>query len=335
MYPSTRQLLWCSFVAPPLALFGCGGDSKNQSVSTGYFVDSGVQGLGYSSLSHSGVTGPGGSFNYVPGQNVFFSLYGQPLIASTLSAQIQSNIVTPFHVNTAKVHPAYPINVMRFLLALDADSDPSNGITLPAHNGSFNVNFNQSLTDFEMDVGGNVKAFLKTYAKGQTLYPVRDTVLHFAQTLAKVGPSQNYSLAFTGKTATSVITNSKCSNTPTLTGGWLYTFGSGGFTMVGRDEFITSNTGSTCTLGPLGQLSYTYGSAATDEFLGCLPTCSYNQINRVSWIDKDADGRTAVEYSWHTPGTKEITYVKIIVEDLINKNNPQALSYFLEVITMQ
>ena len=218
---------------------------------------------------------------------------------------------------------------MRLLLALDLDQNPANGIELPSHSGSFDISFNKSLQAFEADSDGKIKSFLAAYAKGRPLYPLRATVEHFSNTIATVGPSTGYSLSFQGKTAKSVIENSACTN---VKGGWVYTFGSQSFTMEGTDTFNIDGNG-TCTLGKSGVLSYVYQPNPTDEFLGCLPKCAYNEINRISWIESDEDGRTAIEYSWHTPSVNKITYVKQIVEDKRYNSTPDSLQYFIEKIT--
>ena len=314
-----------------LLISGCGGESNSTKLATGYFVDAGVKGLFYISGSTSGYTDTGGKFSYVPGTSVEFFLYGQPLSGSGLTSEITTLIVTPFDIDLNRYHPAFPINVMRLLLALDLDQNPANGIELPSHSGSFSINFNISLQAFEADSDGKIKSFLAAYAKGRPLYPLKGTVEHFSNTIATVGPSTGYSLSFQGKTAKSVIENSACTN---VKGGWVYTFGSQSFTMKGVDSFNRSGGSSDCTLGNPETLNYPYPTSPTNEFLGCLPKCAYNEINRISWIESDEDGRTAVEYSWHSPSKNKIFYVKQIVEDKKNNNHPDSLSYFIETITI-
>jgi hypothetical protein len=171
---------------------------------------------------------------------------------------------------------------------------------------------------------------LAAYAKGHPLYPLRQTVEHFSNTIATVGPSTGYSLSFQGKMAKSVIENSACKN---VKSGWVYTFGSQSFTMKGIDSFYSGGGSSACTLGNSETLNYPYPTNPTSEFLGCLPRCAYNEINRISWIESDEDGRTAIEYSWHTPSVNKIFYVKQIVKDKRYNSTPDSLQYFIETIT--
>ena len=183
------------------------------------------------------------------------------------------------------------------------------------------------------------------------MHPLKDTVEHFSNTISTIARSQGYATYFLEfgppalrqtstaavytSVATSDIRNSNCDN---VAGGWAYTFGQDSFEMKGKDEFINNGSGNgICTLGPITTLSYQYPTPAqkTNEFLGCLPKCAYDEINRISWIAKDEDGRTVIEYSWHTPGKQIISYVKLIVEDLKNNNHPAALSYYYEIITLK
>jgi hypothetical protein len=57
-------------------------------------------------------------------------------------------------------------------------------------------------------------------------------------------------------------------------------------------------------------------------------------LNRISYVPSDTDGRTAVEWSWHTPSTNKIYTVKTILADPSNNNNPASLNTFYEVITL-
>lgn len=60
-----------------LPLVGCGDGSSNTTTTapkSGNIVGVPVQGLGYSSKSYSGITGPSGSFSYAPEEPITFSV---------------------------------------------------------------------------------------------------------------------------------------------------------------------------------------------------------------------------------------------------------------------
>jgi Putative Ig domain len=94
--------------------------------ATGYFRDSTVAGLGYRSGSHSGVTDAQGRYTYEIGQNITFTVG-----AITLGAAPAKSQMTPVDLITnGNGKSTYVINVVRFLLMLDQDGDPSNGIQI-------------------------------------------------------------------------------------------------------------------------------------------------------------------------------------------------------------
>ncbi len=109
---------------------GCGGGGSSGGsgvvTATGVFKDSNVSGLSYVSGSQSGVTGSDGSFTYEVGQLVTFSIGG-----ITIGTTKGKSVITPIdlvsggNTNTAEVQ-----NIIRFLMMLDHDGDPSNGIDI-------------------------------------------------------------------------------------------------------------------------------------------------------------------------------------------------------------
>lgn len=102
------------------------------ATATGRFVDGAVEGLNFSSGSQAGTTGVDGSFTYEVGQPVTFSLGG-----ITLGTVAGKGIVTPVDLvpsasATAPESDPTVVKIVQFLLTLDADGDPSNGITIPS-----------------------------------------------------------------------------------------------------------------------------------------------------------------------------------------------------------
>ncbi len=119
-----------------LALSGCNdGDNPNNEaaaapvIKTGSFKDSSVAGLTYVSVGQSittGITGSNGSFTYEDGSIVTFSIGGV-----TLGSAMGEDIVTPINlINNSSSESPQVQNMVRFLVMLDADADPSNGIQI-------------------------------------------------------------------------------------------------------------------------------------------------------------------------------------------------------------
>lgn len=93
----------------------------------GYFVDSPVMGLDYSSDSFAGETESDGGFLYSEGQVITFSI-GDIVLGRTRG----DRIVTPVTLggSLADVTNTRVINIARLLQSLDADRNPANGITI-------------------------------------------------------------------------------------------------------------------------------------------------------------------------------------------------------------
>lgn len=110
-------------------LGACGGgggasNGGNAQTATGVFKDANVEGLSFRSGGQSGVTGPGGAFTYEVGQPVSFSVGGAVIGSATGQAVITPlDLVTGSTTNTARVQ-----NIVRFLVMLDTDNNPANGI---------------------------------------------------------------------------------------------------------------------------------------------------------------------------------------------------------------
>lgn len=137
---------------------GSGSGAQDAGVQTGYLVDSPIQGVGYATATRSGTTGADGSFTYLPGERVTFSI--GTLVLGEGAAQA---LMTPFdlfpdaeapenqqalvrllrempdasQIRIEDVTPAasipggiQAINQLILLQALDSDSNPDNGITI-------------------------------------------------------------------------------------------------------------------------------------------------------------------------------------------------------------
>jgi hypothetical protein len=97
------------------------------TVVTGVFRDSTVIGLGYRSGSHTGVTDSHGQFTYEVGQSITFFVGS----VSLGTAPHPKALMTPVDlVANGTGTSTYVVNVVRFLMLLDRDGDPGNGIEI-------------------------------------------------------------------------------------------------------------------------------------------------------------------------------------------------------------
>jgi hypothetical protein len=97
------------------------------TVASGVFRDSTVIGLGYRSGSHAGVTDTHGQFTYEVGRGVTFFVGGINLG----TAPNPKALMTPLDlVANGTGTSTYVLNVVRFLMLLDRDGDPANGIEI-------------------------------------------------------------------------------------------------------------------------------------------------------------------------------------------------------------
>jgi hypothetical protein len=324
-----NKLLKLSVVTASVALMiACGGGSGNPSTTTnpltGFFIDSAVQGLTYTTATQSGTTSADGGFKYLAGETVTLKLYGL-----TISSPLGYTYLTPFDLSDSSVDPNYSINLIRFLLAVDEDSNPNNGIKLPAFSGTLDVNFNKSIRDFEADSDGKINSFLTANANGRSLATVQTAVSHFNSSLANINPT--YTLSLLGKTVSAVTKNTSCINNVVATA--QYTFGASSVRIVGSDGFFNNGDGN-CVVSESSDDTIPYSDFITGEFLDCAPSCNYSQLNRISFIPVDTDGRTKVEWSWHTPNTNTIKNVSTILADPVNNNHPASLNTFVDVLTI-
>ena len=118
---------------------GSGSDSGTSATAAGVFKDSNTSGLSYVSGNQSGTTGPDGSFSYEVGQPVTFSVGGVTI--GTVSGQ---SVITPVDLVPGASSGSVQVqNIVRFLLMLDSDGDPTNGITVSAATQSVAANWQQ------------------------------------------------------------------------------------------------------------------------------------------------------------------------------------------------
>ncbi len=120
--------------AIPFIIVGCGGGGGSSTsggvtaaaTATGQFKDSNTAGLSYVSGAQSGVTSIDGSFIYEVGNTVAFSVGGV-----TIGTSNGKSIITPLDLVPGSSTSTVEVqNIVRFLVMLDNDGDPSNGINI-------------------------------------------------------------------------------------------------------------------------------------------------------------------------------------------------------------
>ncbi|MCU7830068.1 MAG: hypothetical protein KZQ85_13465 [Candidatus Thiodiazotropha sp. (ex Myrtea sp. 'scaly one' KF741663)] len=105
---------------------GGGGGTAATTTATGVLKDTNVSGVTFASGAQSGTTGTDGSFTYEVGQPVGFNLGNV-----TLGSATGKSVITPIDLVAGGTSTSTEVlNLVRFLLMLDTDGDPSNGITI-------------------------------------------------------------------------------------------------------------------------------------------------------------------------------------------------------------
>lgn len=96
------------------------------SSPTGVFIDTIVEGLSFTSGSLTGTTTATGTYAYEPGETITFRVGNV-----TLGTVAGSPAITPldFFPNSTSSTPAVQ-NLVRFLMLMDSDGQPANGITI-------------------------------------------------------------------------------------------------------------------------------------------------------------------------------------------------------------
>lgn len=120
------RILLASIVLAVVVACGGGGGGGAPATATGVFKDSNVSGLTYLSGSVTGVTTQSGGFIYSVGQQVTFSIGG--VVLGTVNGQ---SVVTPVSLVAGGTTSTPEVqNIVRFLMMLDQDGNPDNGITI-------------------------------------------------------------------------------------------------------------------------------------------------------------------------------------------------------------
>jgi hypothetical protein len=157
----------------------CGGGGGGSGTS-GTFVDSPVAALRYEGPRYSGNTTDAGRYQYVPGDTVCFYVG-----FVSLGCGEGRGVFSPLDLfPDARSDDDRVLNIVRFLLSLDGDGDPSNGIDLLGVRtvaADADIDFDQTAEAFETDP--LVLGFIADQGFDGDLVDAETAEAHLAQSL--------------------------------------------------------------------------------------------------------------------------------------------------------
>jgi hypothetical protein len=126
-----------------------------EGIMTGTFLDGPVSGLHYETDTLSGNTNAEGQFHYMEGESVNFGI-GNMMFGHAMG----NSVITPMDLVPDANEVSHPTvtNMVRFMLTLDSDGDPNNGIHIDnamrfaAYGRSFNFDMPMSAFESNPDV---------------------------------------------------------------------------------------------------------------------------------------------------------------------------------------
>lgn len=129
-------------------------------VLSGVFLDSAVEGLSFETATQSGTTDTNGTFSYLEGETVTFSIAGIVLGSAPGQDEITPITLAGTVEPGATIESRLAQNIAALLQTLDVDVDETNGITITqevaANLGVTEVDFTQPIEDVLADIVLNV-----------------------------------------------------------------------------------------------------------------------------------------------------------------------------------
>ncbi len=184
-----KTLTLCASI---LFLSACGGGGGGEgsvpvaapvTASKGVFVDSIVEGVHYETPTYSGTTNSLGEYDYLPGETVTFSIGG-----ISLGSADAGPVVTPLSLVSGATDATDPevTNIVRLLLTLDDDGDPTNGITISAATATAAESLTVDFTAVDLTADAGVTTLLAAIPGAPTLVDETTAQTHFTDTLASI-----------------------------------------------------------------------------------------------------------------------------------------------------
>jgi hypothetical protein len=175
----------CTFVLLILTACGGGRSYSDSNPQKGFFIDSVVEGVPFTTATQSGTTDSAGTFNYLPGEIV--SLYiGDILLGSAPGKPL----MTPLDFVPGAIDETDPrvTNILRFIQSLDSDNDPDNGISISnivaTQAVGQSLDFSLETADFE--IAANSLISVLTSDEVSALVDASTAQIHFVGSLAEV-----------------------------------------------------------------------------------------------------------------------------------------------------
>ncbi len=222
-----------------LLFSGCATEEVPE-YQTGTFIPGPVEGLTYQWGSNIGRTDSSGQFYYLEGEPVTFSIEGAIIGEPGLAAATTSPINLVSDVDSFVTHPKV-VNMTRFLISLDNDGDPANGILISEETRQSIKNaFSSSFINFS---GSVFESYSSLFSGG--LVPTEEAEAHLFLGLAtnKVLPVDLINLGdgFTNRTESSRVEISNTSLTETINVHSATQTGSYAAFLAGRIDGITGS----------------------------------------------------------------------------------------------
>ena len=155
---------------------GCSTEPVN--IKSGVFVDSPVEGIMYQAGPIEGRTDQDGTYYYIEGESITFSIEGLVIGESSLAKEIMTPIDLVSDPDSFVTHPKVT-NITRFLQSLDEDKNPDNGITLSTTTREAVKSAFTSIDFSEANFDSQVDSFF-----GADLIGATEAQAHFFSTLA-------------------------------------------------------------------------------------------------------------------------------------------------------
>ena len=244
-----------------LALAGCGGASKDEPEQelSGVLQAGNISGVSYSTPTRSGATDASGTFKYLAGETVTFSIgaiqLGSARGSTAVTAFTLAGLTPPTTEMTLRGEldrarrEATPftraVNIQYLLMSLDADHDPANGLDVGAQAGA--------LANASIDLGLPVSSFA---GKVQYIAPNVTRNIPVARAVVQLYRAMNIR----------VLAHVSSRDTTTDSSG---VFSSAAFTSFGADGSRTT-TGSDFDNDGRPEAQYTYG---------------YDKLGRITSVD--------------------------------------------------
>ncbi len=205
-----------TYMLLPLLVVACGGGGSgapppsDPTVLTGIFTDSAVEGLSFSTATQSGITDAAGTFMYIAGETITFSIGGTVIgeSATASSEMTPWDLVpgTPLPSTTREIENLADdpdstefralnrfVNIIVFLQSLDEDANLDNGITIPAGIATL---LNGIQLDFDLDAFR--LSFRLSYDLRNTTYQAANLGLLPTAAIRKPGAALDHFYAFQG-----------------------------------------------------------------------------------------------------------------------------------------